>query len=267
MESPGALNRPTCPHYPRYQQAKWAISRFPAGRFSDSFITVRRRWRRGKPEQSQELTRTGRQRKPSGDQRNPVRGRSDGSDAEMLREQCGNIGRKRRRKPERKPRRGERRKRFEASGLIGSQCPARLPCCPRQCESGPPRSGKPKLLRERKTHRPRRPTRSSHALAGASGACRRNQAQVSFGTQEPKSGDMGAGSDAGPLLPSGAAIDPFWFNVSPNGTAELSIGGSVPSAKRVLTCSQDKLAPRAPVASPCLTACRRIFPICGSRQA
>jgi hypothetical protein len=65
---------PTCPHYPRYQQGKWPISRFPESGIDDSLITVRRKRRRGKPKQSEELTRSGRPKTPSGGGGKPGRG-------------------------------------------------------------------------------------------------------------------------------------------------------------------------------------------------
>ncbi len=57
---------PFYPHYSRYQQARYPIWGFARLGFDDSLITVRRRWRLGKPKQSQELIRTGRVQVPSG---------------------------------------------------------------------------------------------------------------------------------------------------------------------------------------------------------
>jgi hypothetical protein len=190
-------------------------------------------------------------------------GCSDGSDAEGLRKQRGNIGRKGRRKPDRKPRRGERRKRFEASGLFGIKCPARLACCPRQYGSGPPRSGKLKLLRElkqtglddRREARMPLPARAEHAAE--------TRPKCPSGPKSRSPVTRGLAAMPAPFC-CPAAIDPIRLNVSPFGTPELYAWADVPRLMRVLAGFMDKLAPRAPVASPCLITCAaRVFPIHG----
>lgn len=48
---------PTCPRYPRYQQARMPISCFARLAIDESIQPVRRRFGSGKPKQNQELTR------------------------------------------------------------------------------------------------------------------------------------------------------------------------------------------------------------------
>lgn len=158
---------PTCPHYPRYQQAFRAISRFRESGFSDSLTTVRRKRRRGKPEQSEELTRSGRMMDAFGQSQETGTGmprkiglrkaprkrwpkrtsqkeaRKRDPKAPSGRDAKADRKRWRRRSESRAEGRGgsKRASDCDTPGIGRNLYPARPCCCPRQSQGGPPRTG------------------------------------------------------------------------------------------------------------------------------